>query len=243
VGRYDQLRDDRLCSELQVQHPDWPYPLLFHGEECSRDLFLLDPVVEYRVLKLGRNMVQDVEYLAYPLLNDWIHYRFFNGIAPVIRSAESSTLLPRLYRLQHALLDDQPKRTVSEYWNERFGIADADRAFEKILEELGRMTAICRRHAVVVWGVHAESAYRDRHLQEVIFVNSIGWDRILQLPHLRSPGKLDLTGVLKREEKALGHAVARNNRWRKHWRRLPRSQRAGPPTSRGKGGPPISEME
>lgn len=112
MGRYDQLREDRLCAELQKAHPDWPYPLLFHGEEISRDVFLLDPVVEYRVLKLGRNVVQDAEYLAYPFLNEWFHYRFFNGICGVMRSSQSAALLPRLFRLHRALLEAQLKRTV-----------------------------------------------------------------------------------------------------------------------------------
>src|SRR5437879_971379 len=77
---YAKLREACLCKELQEEYPEWPFPLLFHGEEISRDVFFLDPVLEWEALELGRNPVRDAAFLSYWSLNQWFHYRFFNGL-------------------------------------------------------------------------------------------------------------------------------------------------------------------
>ncbi|MCX6921607.1 MAG: hypothetical protein NT154_00070, partial [Verrucomicrobia bacterium] len=92
---YHKLRDLCLGECLRSAHPEWPFPLLFQGEEITRDVFFLDPAIEYGVVDLGANPIQDLAFYKSSSLNLWFHYRFFNGIAPVIYSSEALTLLPR----------------------------------------------------------------------------------------------------------------------------------------------------
>ena len=89
---YEKLRTLCLSEPLRGDYPDWPRPFLFQGQEITRDIFFLDPALEYTVIELGKNPIRDASYFRYRRLDLWFHYRFFNGWNPVAHSAESLTL-------------------------------------------------------------------------------------------------------------------------------------------------------
>ncbi len=211
---YAKLRDLCLCQSNQEDFPGWPFPMLFHGYEITREIFLLDPVLEYRVLDLGRNQVRDGEIFRYRQLNDWFHYRFFNGIAYIVNSAEACTLLPRLLCLQRHLLDALPTRTVHTYLEQELGIAESDRVLGNILDAFRKVTEICRSHPILVWGMRANDEDLPLQVQYLETVSRIPAETVFELPHIRRL-KLSWDSELKAEEKEWGKAVARYNRWKK----------------------------
>jgi hypothetical protein len=221
---YARLREICLSEANQKEYPGWPFPMLFHGKEITREVFLLDPVLEYGVLELGRNRVRDGDVFRYRHLNDWFHYQFFNGINWVVNSAEAYTLLPRLLCLERNLLDAMQTRTIHSYLEQELGIVESDRALENIMESLRQITGICRSHPLLVWGMKIDEVDAKAHQDYVASVSEIPSAVVFALPHIRRL-TFSWDAVMKDEEKQLGRAVARYNRWRKQQLRLPRSHR------------------
>lgn len=60
---YARLRELCLSEANQKEYPGWPFPMLIHGKEITGDVFLLDPVLEFGVLELGRNRVGEGDVL------------------------------------------------------------------------------------------------------------------------------------------------------------------------------------
>jgi hypothetical protein len=140
---YTQLRRSVLSEDFQREWPDWPYPMLFQGEEISRDIVFLDLLAEYNVLKLGRNPVRDVDYLRYGSLNRWFHYRFFFCPHPCRRTGESATLKPRLLRLQRCLMEGEWTGELGEYLTRELHLSETTALLSRLRGEIARMLAIC----------------------------------------------------------------------------------------------------
>lgn len=217
---YGPLREDRLHESLREEFPGWPFPLLFHGQEITRDIFFLDPVLEYHVIDPGRNPVRDVWIHRYRFLTEWFHYRFFNGMAPVVNSAETLTVRPRLCRLLAAVLDDLPSGRILGYLGTEFGVRDAAALLARMVEGLERMLEVCAREDLVVWGMRIDAA---AEAEQAAFIRESGlaegWKAMSRLPHL-GPLLRGWREVGRTEEKALRRARARRGRWRKQRRRL-----------------------
>lgn len=221
---YDRLRELCLSEANQKEYPGWPFPMLFHGEEIAREVFLLDPVLEYGVLELGRNRVRDGDVFRYRHLNDWFHYQFFNGINCVVNSAEAYTLLPRLLCLERNLLDAMQTRTIHSYLEQELGIVESDHLLKRILDSLRQIEVICRSHPILVWGMKIDEEDAKAHQVHVDSVSQVPSAVVFALPHIRRL-KYSWDAVMKDEEKQLGVAVARYNRWQKQQRRLPKWRR------------------
>jgi hypothetical protein len=216
---YAKLREVCLCAELQEEYPGWPFPLLFHGEEISRDIFFLDPAIEWGPLQLGRNPVRDAAFLRYRSLNQWFHYRFFNGINSVVNSAETITLLPRIFRLRSVLLDNLQNSTLQSFLKRELAAGKPRELIATWLNALSRITEIAKSHGLIVWGMRIdEDAFRE-HMHYVEAVSSIRADLVLNLPHLRGL-KLEWEEAVKTQQKAYRNAEARYNKQRKHERRF-----------------------
>ena len=74
---YQKLREARMCEEMREDYPDWPYPMLFHGHEISRHIYFLDDLIEYRQIKLGRNLVCDGGSVEIPKIELVVSLCFF----------------------------------------------------------------------------------------------------------------------------------------------------------------------
>jgi hypothetical protein len=216
---YTKLREACLCKELQEEYPDWPFPLLFQGEEISRDIFFLDPVIEWGPLRLGRNPVRDASFLRYRSLNQWFHYRFFNGLNSVVNSAEATTLLPRIFRLRSLLLDSLKDSTLESFLEREFSIGNPKALIGRWLQALGRITDIALKHDLVVWGMRTDEDALREHTDYVQKISLIRADLVLNLPHLRGL-KLEWEEARKTQQKAYRNAEARYNKRRKHERRF-----------------------
>ena len=218
---YTPLRHFILSEDLQRELPGWPYPLLFQGEEISRDIFFLDPLVELRILKLGRNPVRDVDYLRYASLNRWFHYRFFFCLNACGRTGESATLKPRLLRLQRCLMEGEWSGCLDEFLSRDLEVPDPSRLLTHLRGEIARMLEICDQHELIVWGQRLDNICPD---QQRAFRESIAHIRvreILALPHLQSL-KSEWDEALKKEVKAYRKAEAEINKQRKMRARQPR---------------------
>jgi hypothetical protein len=216
---YTKLREACLSKELQEEYPDWPFPLLFHGEEISRDIFFLDPVIEWGPLQLGRNPVRDASFLRYRSLNQWFHYRFFNGLNFVVNSAETVTLLPRIFRLRSLLLDNLGDSTLESFLQREFSITNPKDLIASWLQALSRITDIALKHALVVWGMRIDEGAPREHMDYVQKISLIRADLVLDLPHLRAL-KLEWEEARKIQQRAYRNAEARYNKRRKHERRF-----------------------
>ena len=54
---YEKLRKLCLHEDFRADYPGWPLPFLFQGEEITRDIFFLDPSLEYGVIDLGLSLI------------------------------------------------------------------------------------------------------------------------------------------------------------------------------------------
>lgn len=210
---YYKLRQLCLCDEMRKDHPEWPYPLLFHGHEITRDVFFLDPLIEYRVIRLGRNLVQDAGSFNYRLLNDWFHYKFFNGASAIVYSAETTTLLPRLFRLRRALLDNHAKPELEMYLKRELAVPDPPRLISSLLLAVAQIIQICSDHRLVVWGMHIDAeavAEQSDYITSVL--SKIPINLVLNLPHLREPLRSTKSLVFDDEEELMRKAETRYNR-------------------------------
>jgi hypothetical protein len=149
---YSKLRQLCLQPLIQTQYPDWPFPLLFHGYEITRDFSFLDPLLEFHIIDLGKNRVPDAASLSYPYLNAWFHYRFFNGTAPVINTADAVSLLPRLIRLRRKLLDGAAKPEMARYLKQELSVGEPEQLILNFLLTVAQLIKICTEHDIIVWG-------------------------------------------------------------------------------------------
>lgn len=216
---YIKLREACLSKGLQEQYPDWPFPLLLQGEEISRDIFFLDPVIEWGPLQLGRNPVRDASFLRYRSLNHWFHYQFFNGLNCVVNSAETATLLPRIFRLHRLLLDKLSDSALESFLEREFAVASPKALIDTWLQALDRIAEIALKHELVVWGMRIDDAALREHMDYVQKISLIRADLFLDLPHLKGL-KLEWEEARKIQQKAYRNAEARYNKRRKHDRRL-----------------------
>jgi hypothetical protein len=212
---FDKLRQLCLGDDMRKDYPGWPYPLLFHGREITRDIFFLDPLIEYQVIKLGRNQVLDVASLEYRSLNRWFHYEFFyDGMSHMGNSAETSTLLPRLVRLRRVLLEGFSKGKMAKYLEHEFSVSDTTSLISSMISAIEQMISICSKHRLVVWGscmndeVAAEQA---SYITDVL--SKIPMDLVLDLPHFKQRMKMNKQLLLE-EEILMQKAEAKYNKLR-----------------------------
>src|ERR1051326_135905 len=213
---YPELREACLSKENQEFLPDWPYPLLFHGEELTKDIFFLDVMLEGAALDLGRNPVRDGDFFRYRHLNQWFHYRFFwnRFPAPVVNSAETITLLPRLFRLRRVLLESSSAETVNSFLERKLSVANPRDLIGTLIGALTRIAEICSKNELVVWGFLCNSRALDEHLGYLQTVSLIRTDLVLALPHL-SRLKNDWGDALEVEQKEFRKVEARYNKSKK----------------------------
>jgi hypothetical protein len=223
---YTKLRHACLSEGLREDFPEWPFPLLFQGHEITRDIFYLDPLIEWREIELGRNPVRDASFLRYRSLNQWFHYRFFNGLAPVVNSAEANTLLPRLFRLRRVLLESLPGQSLAAFFEREFSISHPDELVNTLVNAVARIMDICSEHKLVVWGIRLNERAHEEHIRYTRdIVSMIRTDLVLDLPHLR-PLKLEWDKVLRNERKEFRKAEARYNKRRKNEKRFQQNDSA-----------------
>jgi hypothetical protein len=210
---YKQLRELMLSSDYQALYPERPFPLLFQGEKISRDIFFLDPLIEYGHLPLGKNPIQDWSYFRYRHLGWWFHYVFFGcGLSGWCAcSAEKETLLARLYRLSAALLTAEDSKIVN--WFEReHGIQSGQYLISLFRSEIARMITIATENNLIVWGIENEP--KALELQQN-YINQtlpqIRTDLAWKLPHLSWMHHV-WTECFKKEVKAFRRAEAGFNK-------------------------------
>ena len=207
---YPRLRRLMLCKAMQEDYPDWPYPLLFQGQEICRDIFFLDPLIEYPILRLGRNEVFDGAALRYRSLNQWFHYRFFNVISAVGYSAESGNLVPRLMRLRRVLLDKPDDPKIKSYLKAKLAVSDPARLISFFSDSVAQMVEICSTHPLVVWGIRIDERARSDHLAYIKdVVEKIPFELVFGLPHLRQAMRSTELLVLEHERTLLRASEAR----------------------------------
>lgn len=217
---YSKLRELCLSEELQAAHPDWPFPLLFQGEEISRDIFFLDLVIEYQVIKLGRNPIQDLAYFRYSSLNRWFHYCFFNGISPIVYSSESLTLLPRLYRLKRVLLQSVQDSSLAGYFQREFALSEPQKLAQSLIVEVSKLIEISSQHKLLVWGARLDAASVQAQAQYLAQVTArISTDLVLGLPHIHRHTS-EWKQALNKELVAYRKADARVNKIIKHQKKF-----------------------
>lgn len=192
---------------------DWPFPLLFQGERFSRDIFFLDPLIEYEGLPLGKNPVQDWSYPRYRWLWSWFHYVFFfrGGSGWCGCSAEKETLLPRLYRLASALISADETQ-VADWYKREHGIESGRYLLPVFRSEINRMISITSENSLIVWGVEDQTGaleLQKNYIKEILSV--IRTDLAWKLPHLSWMHHV-WTGSLKQELKAYRRAEAAFNK-------------------------------
>lgn len=184
---YQKLRQLCLSKHLQADWPEWPFPLLFHGVEITRDFFFLDPLIEYHVLKLGRNLVHDGGSVKYRSLNYWFHYAFFTtGGSPIAWTSEATSLELRLMRLRRALLDGSAKPAMATFLKHELGVTDTPRLVSSFLSAVAQMIQICSEQRIVVWGTALDAASASEQSDYISNVLSkIPIDLVSNLPHIR----------------------------------------------------------
>jgi hypothetical protein len=210
---YSKLRQFCLHPSIQTGIPDWPFPLLFHGHEITRDFFFLDPLLECRVIALGKNCVPDAASLRYPSLNAWFHYRFFNGTAPVINTAEAVSLLPRLMRLRRKLLDGVAKPEMARYLEQEFNVGEPGPLILKFLSTVAQLIKICTEHDIIVWGMRCNAraaAEQNDYIKKI--VSEIRVDILRQFPHVHEQFCITQTDVFSDERDLLLKAEVRYER-------------------------------
>jgi hypothetical protein len=214
---YDKLRQLCLGDDMRKDYPDWPYPLLFHGHEITRNIFFLDPLIEYQVIKLGRNQVLDAASLEYRSLNRWFHYEFFyDGMSHVGNSAETATLLPRLVRLRKVLLEDFSKDKMAKYLEREFSVSDTTSLISSMIFSIEQMISICSRHRLVVWGsCMNEEAAAEQASYITGVLSKIPMNLVLDLPHFKERMKKNKQLLLE-EEILMQKAEAKYNKLRNH---------------------------
>jgi hypothetical protein len=194
--------------------------LLFQGEEITRDIFFLDAAIEYGVVDLGANPIQDLAFYKYSSLNLWFHYRFFNGIAPIIYSSEALTLLPRLFRLKRVLLQSTLNSSLAGYYQQEFAVAEPQKLVQSVVKGVSKLIEISAQHNLLAWGVSLDAASvveQTRYLSEVLA--RVPTDLILDLPHVRQHAQ-EWKRVLKEEATELRKAEAEFNKVVKRQRRF-----------------------
>ena len=193
-----------LCDLVQQDHPEWPYPFLFQGHEIPREIFFLDPLIEYRHVKLGRNLVYDGGSVRYRSLNEWFHYTFFNGIAPITYSMETVCLLPRLYRLKRALLEKSAVPKVKAFFEKELAVSDPQQLLDFLVSVVAQLIKISSEHRLVVWGMRINDEAPREHAAYISNVLSkIPLDVVFNLPHIRDPLGHTERLILWEEKRAL----------------------------------------
>ena len=185
---YSKLRIESLCKELQTDYPNWPFPLLFQGEEITRDIFFLDSAIEYNVIKLGENEIRDSWLIHHPDITDlnwWFHYQFFNGINHIVRSSESVALLPRLYRLKSALLESIVDTSLAQYFQGHFEMQETDKFIETLVAAVSRLIEICSQHDLVIWGMLIDQSSLKEQSERLHKIKEIRTDLVFELPHFK----------------------------------------------------------
>ncbi len=202
--------------------PDWPYPFLFHGGPLSRNIFFLDAVIEWGAIDLGKNPIRDAWYHRYPRLNHWFHYSFFNGFSPIVNSAESLTLLPKLYRLKRSLIRQSQTRLIVEFLYEKFAITQAEELFSEMTDAVEQIIAITEQNELVAWGIARDEGWIVEHQAFIeSAIRPVRAELVLNLPHLRwmvadwkKAGKLELKELRRivAETNKANKARSRNRR-------------------------------
>ena len=216
---YRSLREDRIGDHWRHEVPQWPYPLLFHGIQISRNIFFLDAIIEWEVIDLGKNTVRDASYPRYPRLNEWFHYRFFNGFSSVVNSAESMTLLPRLYRLKQVLLRVRNSETLNDFLSEKFAVSSTQELISELFRGVEETIAISERHHLLVWGMARDKEWIEDHRAYIKnVIDPIPTSLVYDLPHIRYL-VAEWKRIQKSELKAMRRAEAEANKETKARRR------------------------
>jgi hypothetical protein len=213
ASSWQKIRLLCLCDEMQQNHPEWPYPFLFQGHEIPREIFFLDPLIEYRHIKLGGNLVYDGGSVEYRSLNEWFHYVFFNVMAPVGYSMETACLLPRLYRLKRVLLEKSGESQAKAFLEKGLAVSNPQQLLDSLVSMVTQLIQISSEHRLVVWGVRiSDEAAREHAAYISNVLAKIPLDLVFNLPHVRRPlGSTELL-VLEEEKKALKKIEASYNK-------------------------------
>ena len=211
---YQNLRVCSLAEDIAKAYPRWPYPLLFHDIEISRDIFILDQAIDRGGLELGGNPIHDLTSEQRPELGYWFHYEFFNLWGAAQRSVEAIALQARLSALKKGLFEALPGSEFTDFLSRQLSVPDPDHVIALFMSEVTRMIEVSARCDIVVLGIRTCDEDARKQQDCLAALAQVRTDLLFELPHMKSAIR-KWESILKVEDKEMRKAEAKLNKFYK----------------------------